>query len=105
MFEDEHGLPLINTIFIIQYDYDLDKGFITIPENSVLVFAGGSFRNGTVILKNTLMLPAGLDIEHFMSVNIRGNYKEGSLVYLRKHLRLFNGQNWVNIGGPADFTP
>ena len=105
MFEDKHGLPLVNTIFIVQYDYDLDKGFITIPENSILVFAGGSFRNGTVILRNTLILPAGLDIEHFMSVNIKGTYKEGSLVYLRKHLRLFNGENWINIGGTPDFSP
>ena len=105
MFEDEHGLPLVNTVFIIQYDYDLDKGFITIPENSILVFAGGSISNGTVILRNTLILPAALDIEHFMSVNIRGSYREGSLVYLRKHLRLFDGQNWVNIGGPSDLGP
>ena len=105
MFEDEHGLPLINTIFIIQYNYDLDKGFITIPENSVLVFAGGSLSNGTVILNNTLILPAALDIEHFMSVNIRGTYREGSLVYLRKHLRLFNGRTWVNLEGISDLDP
>jgi hypothetical protein len=105
MFEDEHGLPLINTMFIIQYDYNLDKGFITIPENSVLVFAGGSLSNGTVMLNNTLILPAALDIEHFMSVNIRGTYREGSLVYLRKHLRLFNGKTWINLEGISDLDP
>ena len=81
MFEDKHGLALINTIFIVQYDYDLRGRMISLPENSVLLFAGGSFRNGTVVLRNTLLLPAALDIEHFMSVNIRGTYKEGSLVY------------------------
>jgi hypothetical protein len=105
MFEDEHGLPLVNTIFIVQYDYDLDKGFITIPDNSILVFAGGSFTNGTVMLRNTLILPAGLDVERFMAVNIRGTYKEGSLVYLRKRLRLFNGETWVSLGGTGDFGP
>ena len=105
MFEDEHGLPLINTIFVIQYHYNLDKGFITIPENSILLFAGGSFCNGTVILKNTLILPAAIDIERFMPVNIKGTYKEGSLLYIRKHLRLFDGRDWINLGGREDFGP
>lgn len=104
MFEDKHGLPMVNTIFIIQYDYDLDGGFITLPENSVLLFAGGSLRNGTVMLRNTLVLPVALDIEHYMSVNIRGAYKEGSLVYLRKKLRLFDGTHWITIGA-HDLTP
>jgi len=104
MFEDKHGLPMVNTIFIIQYDYDLDGGFITLPENSVLLFAGGSLRNGTVMLRNTLVLPVALDIEHYMSVNIRGAYKEGSLVYLRKKLRLFDGTHWITIG-THDLTP
>lgn len=105
MFEDEHGLPLINTIFVIQYHYNLDKGFITIPENSILLFAGGSFCNGTVMLKNTLILPAAIDIERFMPVNIKGTYKEGSLLYIRKHLRLFDGRDWINLGGREDFGP
>jgi len=105
MFEDEHGLPLINTIFIVQYNYNLDKGFITIPENSILLFAGGSFCNGTVILKNTLILPAAIDIERFMAVNIKGTYKEGSLLYIRKRLRLFDGKDWINLGGREDLPP
>ena len=105
MFEDEHGLPLINTMFIIQYDYDLDKGFITIPDNSALVFAGGSISNGTIMLRNTLILPAGLDIEHLASVNIRGTYKEGSLVYLRNHLRLYTSKGWVSLDGLMDLDP
>lgn len=105
MFEDEHGLPLINTMFIIQYDYDLDKGFITIPDNSALVFAGGSISNGTIMLRNTLILPAGLDIEHLASVNIRGTYREGSLVYLRNHLRLYTSKGWVSLDGLMDLDP
>ena len=34
-----------NTIYIIQYDYDLNNATITIPSNSVLKFEGGSFSN------------------------------------------------------------
>lgn len=38
-----------NTIYIIQYDYDLNGAEITIPEGCVLDFQGGSFNNGTII--------------------------------------------------------
>lgn len=99
-FEDKNGMPLTNTIFIIQYDYDLDKGFITIPENSVLVFLGGHLFNGTVILQNTLILPAALDIEKHLATIVRGNYAEGSLVYLRKKLRYYDGREWHVLGTP-----
>lgn len=35
-----------NTIYIIQYDYDLDNKEINIPNNCTLQFEGGSFSNG-----------------------------------------------------------
>lgn len=41
-----------NTIYHIQYDYDLNGGTIIIPSDSVLDFAGGSISNGTIRLKN-----------------------------------------------------
>ena len=43
----------INTIYIIQYDYDLKGATIYLPENCVLDFEGGSFHNGVVIGNNT----------------------------------------------------
>lgn len=39
-----------NTIYIIQYDYDLNGAEITIPEGCVLDFQGGSLRNGVINL-------------------------------------------------------
>ena len=44
-----------NTIYIIQYDYDLNGKEITVPENCVLKFEGGSLNNGTLIGTNTLI--------------------------------------------------
>lgn len=44
-----------NTIYIIQYDYDLNSQEITIPENCVLKFEGGSLNNGTLVGTNTLI--------------------------------------------------
>ena len=42
-----------NTIYIIQYNYDLNGAKITIPENCVLDFQGGSLRNGSITFNNT----------------------------------------------------
>ena len=38
-------MPKSNTIYIIQYDYDLQGAEITIPEGCILDFQGGSFNN------------------------------------------------------------
>lgn len=43
-----------NTIYIIQYDYDLQGETITVPENCTLQFEGGSFSNGTIEGNNTV---------------------------------------------------
>lgn len=42
-----------NTIYVIQYDYDLNGQTIVTPSNSILKFDGGSFDNGTVDISNT----------------------------------------------------
>lgn len=39
-----------NTLYSIQYDYDLNGATITIPNNSMLYFFGGSLKNGTLSL-------------------------------------------------------
>lgn len=44
-----------NTIYIIQYDYDLKEASINIPENCVLQFDGGSLSNGNITLNNTIV--------------------------------------------------
>ena len=45
----QHMINKPNTIYVIQYDYCLADQTIEIPENCVLQFEGGSFRNGTLI--------------------------------------------------------
>lgn len=42
-----------NTIYVIQYDFDLNAATITIPSNCVLEFEGGSINNGTIVGNNT----------------------------------------------------
>lgn len=50
LFKDEDNHPLENTIFHVQYDYDLQGEEITVPDGAVLKFEGGSFTNGTLVL-------------------------------------------------------
>lgn len=44
-----------NTIYIIQYDYNLNKQTITTPRGCVLLFEGGSIENGTINYNGTLL--------------------------------------------------
>lgn len=44
-----------NTIYIIQYDYDLNGQTITVPKNCILDFRGGKISNGNIIFENSLL--------------------------------------------------
>lgn len=48
-----------NTIYVIQYDYNLNGQTINVPENCILKFEGGSLSNGTITGNNTSIV-AGL---------------------------------------------
>lgn len=50
-----------NTIYVIQYDYDLKGETLTIPENSVLNFIGGAIGNGTIIGNKTKVINLNVD--------------------------------------------
>lgn len=45
-----------NTIYVVQYDFDLNEREIQIPTNCVLEFDGGSFSNGKLISNDTLLV-------------------------------------------------
>ena len=102
MFEDKNGQPLTNTIFIVQYDYDLQGAFITIPCNSILLFLGGSFSNGTVILTNTLVLPHMLEYSKYMNCAIKGSFAKGQTFYSDGVIKVWNGSSWVEFAGSED---
>jgi hypothetical protein len=46
-----------DTIYVIQYEFDLQGKTITIPNNSILSFEGGKFVNGDIVLNDTMILP------------------------------------------------
>lgn len=59
-----------NTIYIIQYDYDLNRETITIPANCVLRFDGGKISNGTLIFNNTNIEASNY---HIFQANLQGS--------------------------------
>ena len=47
--------PTNSTIYVIQYDHDLNGTSLDIPPNSTLYFEGGSISNGTLHFNNTTL--------------------------------------------------
>lgn len=69
----QHMMRKPNTIYIIQYDYCLAGQTIEVPENCVLDFQGGSFRNGTLVGTNT-SINAGLNKIFNLDITINGTW-------------------------------
>lgn len=78
-----------NTIYVIQYDYDLNGQEIVVPSESTLLFEGGSIYGGSIVLNN--------------GVNIVGKYSTLKLSKLkcngnnRLHSIIFDGE-WNSYG-------
>lgn len=91
-----------NTIYVIQYEYDLNSEEITIPEGCVLNFQGGSLSNGTIILNNTKIKPNGCVLnDFFQNITIQGNFKVGQCIFdttLNKPI-WWTGDKWVDAIG------
>lgn len=90
-----------NTIYVIQYDYNLNGQSIVIPEGSVLIFEGGSIEGGTIQLTDTKIILIGGDISAHVTATITGTYAEGQVLYdkILKKCKLWNGTVWVNLDG------
>lgn len=80
-----------NTIYIIQYDYELNSQTITIPKGCILKFEGGSFSNGIVNGDNTKIYSKAFVI--FNNVILNGKWEQNE-VY----------SNWFYIEDGSDST-
>lgn len=63
-----------NTIYEVRYDFDLNGAEITIPENCVLKFEGGSFRNGVLKGNKTKILAGYYDYIFKLDVTFGGEF-------------------------------
>lgn len=64
-----------NTIYIVQYDYDLNNLEITIPEGSILEFQGGTISNGTINFNNT-KISSTYGVSIFNNISVKGSIDE-----------------------------
>lgn len=90
-----------NTIYIIQYDFDLDGAEITVPAGCTLQFEGGSLANGTIVMNGTKIIPNGCNISDYIAATVAGTYKKGQCMYdgtLGKP-KWYNGTAWVDATG------
>lgn len=60
-----------NTIYEIRYDFDLGGESVTVPENCVLDFRGGSFTNGEIVGQETKVLANSIVLK---DVVVGGSY-------------------------------
>ncbi len=70
-------VTLQNTIYVIQYNFDLEGARINIPNGSILLFEGGSLSNGTLVCADLydVRLVYYQDISViFNSVTLEGNF-------------------------------
>lgn len=64
-----------NTKYVIKWDYDLLDGTITIPNNCLIEFDGGSISNGILIGNNTIIITCQKDEDILKNVNLEGTFK------------------------------
>lgn len=68
-----------NTVYIIQYDFDLNNKNLSIPKGSVLWFQGGSLNNGTIFLQETPILGA-FEFSDMGDVKLFGKFNTGQIM-------------------------
>lgn len=64
-----------DTVYIIQYDYDLNGETITVPAGCVLMFIGGSLSNGTLVGTDTCLMYCGLK-SYILKVTFSGTFTD-----------------------------
>jgi hypothetical protein len=90
-----------NTIYIIQYDYNLNGQTITIPDNCILQFEGGSISTGTLKLINTSVFIPNYNIENYIKSSIIGEYRIGQVLYnkITNQYEYYNGTEFLASDG------
>lgn len=68
-----------NTVYIVQYDFDLDGKVISIPKGCTLWFQGGSINNGTIYLQETAILGA-FEFTDIGNVKLFGKFNTGQVM-------------------------
>lgn len=87
-----------NTIYVIQYDFDLDGDTLEVPENCVLKFEGGSIGNGTLNVNGSKILPDYNSLQG-NNLTLTGMPSVGTLYWQGGKPTWNNGSKWVEFDG------
>lgn len=74
-----------NTIYYVEYDYDLDGQTINIPQGCVIMFSGGTLSNGTLTCNDTLFV-SNLYYDYFNTVSLTGDYRDETIKSLQEQI-------------------
>lgn len=86
----------INTIYIIQYDYDLQEQTLILPEGATLLFKGGSINNGVVQFNGGTIIGAD-KFEDCGNASFTGNWSKGLIMSFDDTPKWWNGTKWKKI--------
>lgn len=86
----------INTIYIIQYDYDLQEQTLVLPKGATLLFNGGSINNGVVQFNGGTIIGAD-KFEDCGNASFTGNWSKGLIMSFNDTPKWWNGTEWKKI--------
>ena len=96
-----------NTIYVVEYNFNLQGETIVVPKNSVLWFQGGSINNGTLTFNNTSVLGAYCYNDMGSSLLIVGSFIPGQIMWFtenkRKILKWYDGSTWKDLVDITDY--
>lgn len=94
-----------NTVYIVQYDFDLDGKVISIPEGCTLWFQGGSINNGTIYLQETAILGA-FEFADMGNAKLFGKFNTGQIMtFSDDSYKAKTGGYFVAGTKPSSATP
>lgn len=93
-----------NTVYIVQYDFDLDGKVISIPKGCTLWFQGGSINNGTMYLQETAILGA-FEFADMGTAKLFGKFNTGQIMtFSNDSYKAKEGEYFVPSTKPSSAT-
>lgn len=94
-----------NTVYIVQYDFDLDGKVISIPKGCTLWFQGGSINNGTIYLQETAILGA-FEFADMGNAKLFGKFNTGQIMtFSNDSYKAKEGGYFIPSTKPSSATP
>ena len=90
-----------DTIYIVQYDYDLNGQTITISNKSILIFYGGHFNNGKLVCNNTYFTNI-IKLSDIGTVTTSGTFVKGQILIIDDELSWFDGSEWIKFNSSTE---